>query len=54
MKKTYQNPTVKVVKLQTTQIMTAVSGFNQALETNGTSGDKALGRDNDSFWDDEE
>ena len=52
MKKTYQNPTTKVVMIKTMQ-MIAVSGFNRELNNTGDNGSKALGR-RGSSWDDED
>lgn len=55
MKKTYQNPETKIVKVQTAK-MIAASDFNQALGGEGTGGDggKALSRRGGSVWDDDE
>ena len=51
MKKTYQNPTTKIFKIETGHIMQATStiAVGSAYEENGT----VLSRDGD-FWDDEE
>ncbi len=48
MKKTYQNPTTMIVKIQTVQ-MIAASTKMYGIDATGT----AMGRDNDSDWDDE-
>ncbi|MBQ9671264.1 MAG: hypothetical protein IJV34_00240 [Prevotella sp.] len=59
MKKTYQNPEMKIVKVQMAQ-MIAVSnpeGFNGGLggDGDGGSGDEGLSRrGGGSFWDDED
>lgn len=50
MKKTYINPTMCVVKLQTTMMLAA--SFNEQLNTTGGDGSNALGRDYE--FDDEE
>ena len=51
MKKTYQNPTTHVVKLQMVS-MIASSGFSSTLGTTEKSGSAALSReDEDYLWD---
>ena len=43
MKKTYLEPTLEVVKIETTQMLAAsVEGFNAALDENGVDGGDAL------------
>ena len=55
MKKIYQNPTTTVVKIQTVQmIASSLDGFNKSLNNVGGNGRNALGRRDNSFWDDEE
>lgn len=55
MKKTYQNPTTKVVKIQTVKMIAASpDGFNKSLNSVGGDGSNALGRRGGSSWDDEE
>ena len=55
MKKIYQNPETKIVKVQTAK-MIAVSGFNQDLGGEGTggAGGNALSRRGGSVWDDDD
>lgn len=50
MKKTYQNPEIKIVKVQTAQIMAASPGYGGS--TNETEGN--LSRRGGSLWDDED
>ena len=46
MKKTYIAPRVEVNKISVTQMMcTSPAGFNSTLNTNGISGDNALGKE---------
>lgn len=60
MKKIYQNPTIKVVKMRTVQMIatspTIPEGYNKNLNNDPTSelgdGGNALGRR--SLWDDED
>ena len=60
MKKIYQNPTIKVVKMRTVQMIasspTLPAGYKKELNDNPTdelgNGGNALGRR--SLWDDEE
>ena len=56
MKKTYQNPEMKVVKIQVAQMIAASpEGFKGALGTEGGDGSGALGRrGGDDLWDDDE
>lgn len=55
MKKIYQNPTTKVVKIQTVKMIAASpDGFNSTLNTDGGDGSNALGRRSNSIWDDDE
>lgn len=50
MKKTYQNPTTMIVKIQTVHMIAASKlDVGNAYGT----GDAVLSRDNDSDWDDE-
>ena len=42
MKKTYMEPTLEVVKIETTQMMLTVSGFNSTLDVNPCDGGDAL------------
>lgn len=54
MKKTYQNPEMKIVNVQTTQLMAgSPDGFNSTKGTTKVSGSAALGRGG-SYWDDED
>lgn len=55
MKKTYQNPEINIVKIETTQ-MIAQSDFENRLGTSsvGGNGSNALGRQGSSWDDDEE
>ncbi|MBR1395011.1 MAG: hypothetical protein IJ559_05065 [Prevotella sp.] len=50
MKKTYKNPTIKIVSLQSTPILAGSPGYTNTT-TDATSGN--LSRSG-SFWDDEE
>lgn len=55
MKKTYNNPSTTVVKVQTVQmIAVSLDGFNSTLNSTGGDGSNALGRRNNSYWDDED
>ena len=61
MKKTYQNPEIKIVKVQMAHMIAASpgsnpEGFSGALGTNevGGSGDQGLSRSQGSLWDDED
>ena len=56
MKKTYQNPITKIVKIQTVQMIAqSVAGFNRNLNSDGDNdGGNALGRRSRSLWDDDE
>ena len=47
MKKTYMNPSVEVVELDTTEVLQTISGFDTALGTDGTDGPSALGNGRD-------
>ena len=53
MKKKYINPILSVIKVETS-MMLATSGFQDSLNTDCASGDKALSRRGYSFDDDEE
>ena len=53
MKKTYINPTIEVVKLQTMQMLATSDGTPQTSNDAVRSGDPVFGRDFD-FDDDEE
>jgi len=50
MKKTYQNPTTKMVKIHTSQMIATSPGYGG--ETTLTSGNAS--RQGGDFWDDEE
>ena len=52
MKKTYQNPTMKIVKVKTTQMIAASGPGTQMYGKNATG--EAMSRDGGSLWDDEE
>lgn len=53
MKKTYQKPEMKSVKIQAMRIFAASpEGFNQKLNTTGSNGSHALGRD--GAWEEED
>ena len=56
MKKTYQNPEMKIVKVQMTQMIATSNpdGFVGTLGSNGGNGNDALGRRGGSLWDDDE
>lgn len=49
MKKTYTEPTLEVVKIETTQMMLTVSGFNSTLEGNPCDAGDALAPDLESL-----
>ena len=54
MKKKYRNPILTVVKIQPSNLLQAVSGFDEVLDNTGGNGTNALGREaNFSDWDDE-
>lgn len=50
MKKTYQNPEIKIVKVQMAQMIAASIGFGEDV----TDASKADARRGGGFWDDEE
>lgn len=50
MKKIYQNPEIKIVNIQTAQLMTDSMAVGNAYQ----SGDAVLSRDGGSFWDDDD
>lgn len=50
MKKTYQYPVIRIVKVQATQMIAASPGYGET--TTATSGN--LSRQGGDFWDDEE
>ena len=50
MKKTYQNPEMRVVKVQTQQLLEASAGFGSGTQ----DGSKAASRHRRNVWDDEE
>lgn len=54
MKKTYQNPTIKVVMMHTVLMQTGspASGFNGGLNKTGRNGSDALAREM-NFWEDD-
>ena len=55
MKKTYINPVMNVVKIETQQMLAASNpdGFAGGLNTTGGSGSNALGREDDDWdWED--
>ena len=58
MKKTYQNPETKIVKVQIAQMIAASNpeGFNGGLGGDGDGGDggDGLSRRGGSLWDDED
>jgi hypothetical protein len=55
MKKTYINPTIDVIKIQTSgKMASSVENFYGVLDETGTSGDNALSREVDFELDEEE
>lgn len=50
MKKTYQNPTTKIISVQTTPMLVTSPGYGSTTEA--TSGN--LSRDASDLWDDDE
>ena len=52
MKKTYQIPTLHIIKIQTPKIMSASPGYTTTKKTSATSGN--LSRRGGFVWDDDE
>ena len=53
MKKSYKNPTTKIVQIALARMITT-SGFEGTLGTTGGAGSEALSRRGSRYWDDED